>query len=60
MTINPHITQALARGRTADLLHESAAYRIAAEAAEPTEPEPRPQPAQHEPLDLIPAGAEER
>jgi hypothetical protein len=60
MTINPHITRALGRERTADLLREAAANRAAAEAAQPTQPEPRREPAQRQPLDLIPAGAQKR
>lgn len=58
MTINPHITHALGRERTVDLLREAGAYRAAAEASEASQPEPRPHPTQHKPFDLIPAGAQ--
>jgi hypothetical protein len=63
MTINPHITRAVARQRATDLRREAAAQRMAAEyrrAEGASHPADRPQPARKAVQDLIPAGAEKR
>jgi hypothetical protein len=60
MSTNPHITQALARERTADLVREAASSRADAETSRANPAEPRPQGSHEKPFHLIPAGAQER
>lgn len=63
MSINPHIMLAVSRERTADLMREAAAYRIASEArqaAKASEPATRQHLGQDASHELTPVTAEER
>jgi hypothetical protein len=60
MTINPHITRALGRERTADALREAAAYRTAAAASPGGGRKPRPEPSQHQRFGLVPREGQKR
>jgi hypothetical protein len=63
MTIHAHQMQAIARERTADLLRDAAAYRLAAEARQAVpaaRPAGRSQAGQSAAHNLIPAGAQKR